>query len=69
ILLGAVVGGLLLDGMTVFATFAGSVVLAGLAIALIGNGRRLLKPGRPALTFVQRTAQSQFIPTGDRKCP
>ncbi|ARP62506.1 MFS transporter [Mesorhizobium sp. WSM1497] len=69
ILLGAVVGGLLLDGMTVFATFAGSVVLAGIAIALIGNGRRLLKPGRPALTFVQRTAQSQFIPTGDRKCP
>lgn len=44
ILLGAVVGGLLLDGMTIFATFIGSVVLAGIGIALIGNGRRLLKP-------------------------
>ncbi|UPK35251.1 hypothetical protein IVB18_46040 [Bradyrhizobium sp. 186] len=43
ILLGAVVGGLLLDGMTIFATFIGSVVLAGLSIALIGDGRRLLK--------------------------
>lgn len=47
ILLGAVVGGLLLDSMTVFATLIGSVVLAGLAIALIGSGRRLLKPERP----------------------
>lgn len=44
ILLGAVVGGLLLDGMSILATFIGSVVLAGLAIALIGKGRRLLKP-------------------------
>jgi predicted MFS family arabinose efflux permease len=44
ILLGAVVGGLLLDGMTIFATFIGSVVLAGIGIALIGNGRHLLKP-------------------------
>ncbi|TXL73360.1 MFS transporter [Vineibacter terrae] len=44
ILLGAVVGGLLLDGMTISATFIGSVVLACLAIALIGNGSRLLKP-------------------------
>ena len=44
ILLGAVVGGLLLDGMTIFATFIGSVVLAGIGIALIGNGQRLLKP-------------------------
>lgn len=44
ILLGAVVGGLLLDGMTIFATFTGSVVLAGIGIALIGSGRRLLKP-------------------------
>lgn len=44
ILLGAVVGGLLLDGMTIVATFAGSIVLAGLAVALIGNGQRLLKP-------------------------
>lgn len=44
ILLGAVVGGLLLDGMTIVATFIGSVVLAGLSMALIGTGRRLLKP-------------------------
>ncbi|NGN42991.1 MFS transporter [Mesorhizobium sp. CGMCC 1.15528] len=44
ILLGAVVGGLLLDGLTIVATFVGSVVLAGLAIALIGSGQRLLKP-------------------------
>jgi len=44
ILLGAVVGGLLLDGMTIFATFIESVVLAGIGIALIGNGQRLLKP-------------------------
>ena len=44
ILLGAVVGGLLLDGMTIFATFTGSVVLAGIGIALIGNGQSLLKP-------------------------
>jgi predicted MFS family arabinose efflux permease len=47
ILLGAVIGGLLLDGMTISATFIGSVVFAGLAIALIGNGGRLLKPERP----------------------
>lgn len=44
ILLGAVVGGLLLDGLSIFATFLGSVVLAGLGIALIGGGRHLLKP-------------------------
>ena len=44
ILLGAVVGGLLLDGLSVFATFIGSVVLAVVGIALIGSGRRLLKP-------------------------
>lgn len=44
ILLGAVVGGLLLDGLTIMATFIGSVVLAGLAICLIGSGHRLLKP-------------------------
>ncbi len=44
ILLGAVVGGLLLDGMTISATFIGSMVLAALSIAVIGNGRRLLKP-------------------------
>ena len=44
ILLGAVVGGLLLDGLSIFATFAGSVALAAVGIAVIGNGRRLLKP-------------------------
>lgn len=44
ILLGAVVGGLLLDGLSIAATFAGSVVLAGIGTALIGNGKRLLKP-------------------------
>lgn len=43
ILLGAVVGGLLLDSMSISATFIGSVVLAGIGIALIGNGRGLLK--------------------------
>lgn len=44
ILLGAMVGGLLLDSLSIFATFIGSAVLAGIGIALIGNGRRLLKP-------------------------
>ena len=44
ILLGAVIGGLLLDRFSITATFAGSVVLAVLAVALIGNGQRLLKP-------------------------
>jgi predicted MFS family arabinose efflux permease len=43
ILLGAVVGGLLLDGFTIHATFLGSVVLAAAALVLIGNGSRLLK--------------------------
>ena len=43
ILLGAVVGGLLLDSMSISATFIGSAVLAGIGIALIGNGRGLLK--------------------------
>lgn len=43
ILFGAVVGGLLLDSLSIAATFIGSVVLAVLAIALIGNGHRLLK--------------------------
>lgn len=43
ILLGAVVGGLLLDGLSIQATFIGSLVLAGAAILLIGNGRRMLK--------------------------
>ena len=44
ILLGAVVGGLLLDGISIQATFIGSVALAVLALALIGNGQRMLKP-------------------------
>lgn len=43
ILLGAVIGGLLLDGFTIQATFLGSVVLAAGALVLIGNGSRLLK--------------------------
>lgn len=44
ILLGAVVGGLLLDSFSIQATFIGSVILAAAAIALIGNGRKMLKP-------------------------
>ncbi|WP_294923267.1 MFS transporter [uncultured Paracoccus sp.] len=44
ILLGAVVGGLLLDGLSIRATFVGSVVLAILALALIRDGRHMLKP-------------------------
>uniref|UniRef100_A0A9E8CMG0 MFS transporter n=1 Tax=Bosea sp. NBC_00436 TaxID=2969620 RepID=A0A9E8CMG0_9HYPH len=44
ILLGAVVGGLLLDGLSIFATFMGSVALAAVGSALIGSGKRLLKP-------------------------
>lgn len=44
ILLGAVVGGLLLDGLTIHATFIGSIVLAAIALGLIGSGRHLLKP-------------------------
>lgn len=44
ILLGAVVGGLLLDGISIRATFIGSVVIAGAALLLIGNGRKMLKP-------------------------
>lgn len=42
ILLGAVVGGLLLDGFSITATFAGSALLSVAAIALIGNGQRML---------------------------
>ena len=44
ILLGAVLGGLLLDGLSIAATFAGSVALATFAVLLIGDGRALLKP-------------------------
>jgi predicted MFS family arabinose efflux permease len=45
ILLGAVVGGFLLDGFSIRATFIGSVVLAVLALGLIRNGQHMLKPG------------------------
>lgn len=44
ILLGAVVGGLLLDSISIQATFVGSVALAGGALLLIGNGQKMLKP-------------------------
>ena len=44
ILLGAVVGGMLLDGLSVQASFIGSIILAGAAVLLIGNGRKMLKP-------------------------
>jgi predicted MFS family arabinose efflux permease len=43
ILLGAMLGGLLLDSFSIYATFIGSAALASLGIALIGTGRRLLK--------------------------
>jgi hypothetical protein len=33
-----------LDGLSIQATFIGSLALAVLSIALIGNGQRLLKP-------------------------
>jgi len=44
ILLGAVLGGLLLDGLSITATFAGSLALAAFALLLIRSGRTLLKP-------------------------
>lgn len=44
ILLGAVIGGLLLDRFSITATFLGSVALSILAVILIGNGQRLLRP-------------------------
>ena len=44
ILLGALIGGLLLDSFSITTTFAASVALAALAVALIGGGQRLLKP-------------------------
>ncbi|MDK3016692.1 MFS transporter [Pseudodonghicola flavimaris] len=46
ILLGALIGGLLLDVFSVTATFTGSVILAGVAVVLAGNGKRLLNPVR-----------------------
>lgn len=45
ILLGALIGGVLLDGWSITATLGGSVALSAAAVALIGNGRRMLKPG------------------------
>ncbi|MDP0928634.1 MFS transporter [Paracoccus onubensis] len=45
ILLGAVLGGVLLDGWSITVTFAGSVILSATAVVLIGNGQRMLKPG------------------------
>lgn len=47
ILLGAVVGGFLLDGISIQATFIGSIVLAVVALALIRDGKHMLKPGNP----------------------
>jgi predicted MFS family arabinose efflux permease len=44
ILLGAMLGGLLLDRLSITATFTGSVILAGMAVFLIGNGQRLMRP-------------------------
>ena len=44
ILLGAVVGGMLLDGFSIRATFIGSIALAAAALLLIGNGRKMLRP-------------------------
>ena len=44
ILLGGVIGGFLLDLWSVTATFAGSVLLALVALAITGTGRHLLKP-------------------------
>ena len=43
ILLSAVVGGLLLDGFSIGATFIGSILLAGAALLLIGDGRKMLQ--------------------------
>lgn len=49
ILLGALIGGVLLDGWSITATFTGSVALSLAAVALIGNGRRMLKPSEKKL--------------------
>ncbi|MER8864962.1 hypothetical protein NKI19_14790 [Mesorhizobium sp. M0751] len=65
ILLGAIVGGVLLDGLTISATFIGSLVLAGFAIALIGTGRRLMTERGLAKAA---SGSIQPKPTGDRKC-
>lgn len=44
ILLGAVIGGLLLDHISIHAVLIASVVLAGLAVLIVRDGRTLLKP-------------------------
>lgn len=44
ILLGAVLGGLLLDQLSITATLIASVILAALAVLLVRDGRTLLKP-------------------------
>ncbi|CAM3201696.1 MFS transporter [Paracoccus nototheniae] len=44
IMLGAVVGGLLLDGMSIYATLAGSIALAVAALAVVLDWHKLLKP-------------------------
>jgi predicted MFS family arabinose efflux permease len=48
ILLGALLGGWLLDGLSIQATLIGSVLMAGGACLLIGNGGSLLKPNAVA---------------------
>jgi predicted MFS family arabinose efflux permease len=44
ILLGAVLGGLLLDHLSITATLIASVILAALAVLIVRDGRSLLKP-------------------------
>lgn len=44
ILLGAVIGGLLLDHLSITAVLIASVVLAGVAVLIVRDGRTLLKP-------------------------
>jgi predicted MFS family arabinose efflux permease len=44
ILLGAVLGGLLLDQLSITATLVASVVLAAFAVLIVRDGRSLLKP-------------------------
>lgn len=46
ILLGAVIGGLLLDHLSITATLAASVALAAVAVLTVRDGRALLKPLR-----------------------
>lgn len=44
IMLGAVIGGILLDTWSIYATFIGSIVLAIIAMTLIRDGSNLLRP-------------------------